>query len=52
MVTTDEEGNVRAIKDLIAQGIKEGAKGAFDKRRTSKPSWIGCETSGPASKRG
>ena len=31
MVTTDAEGNTRAIKDLIAQGIAEGEKGAYDK---------------------
>jgi 2-polyprenyl-6-methoxyphenol hydroxylase-like FAD-dependent oxidoreductase len=31
MVTTDEEGNIRAIKDLIAQGIIEGEKGAFNR---------------------
>jgi hypothetical protein len=30
MVTTDGEGNTRAIKDLIAQGITEGAEGSFD----------------------
>jgi FHA domain len=31
MVTTDAAGNVRAIKDLIAQGIAEGEQGAFDR---------------------
>ncbi len=30
MVTTDEAGNTRAIRDLIAQGITEGEEGAFD----------------------
>jgi Inner membrane component of T3SS, cytoplasmic domain len=30
MVTADEEGNFRAIKDIIAQGITEGEEGAFD----------------------
>jgi hypothetical protein len=30
MVTADEEGNFRAIKDLIAQGVAEGEEGAFD----------------------
>jgi len=30
MVTTDEAGNARAIKDLIAQGIAEGDDGQFD----------------------
>ena len=33
MVTADDEGNFRAIKDIIAQGIAEGEEGAFDKRR-------------------
>jgi len=31
MVTTDETGNTRPIKDLIAQGIAEGDEGAFDR---------------------
>ena len=31
MVTADKEGNFRAIKDIIAQGIAEGEEGAFDK---------------------
>jgi hypothetical protein len=31
MVTTDAEGNLRAIKDLIALGIAEGEQGACDK---------------------
>jgi FHA domain len=31
MVTTDAEGNVRTIKDLIALGIAEGEQGAYDK---------------------
>ena len=31
MVTSDANGKVRAIKDLIAQGITEGEKGAFKK---------------------
>jgi len=31
MVTTDTEGNIQAIKDLIALGIAEGEQGAFDK---------------------
>lgn len=31
MVTTDAEGNLRAIKDQIAQGIVEGEQGAYDK---------------------
>jgi FHA domain-containing protein len=30
MVTTDEAGTTRTIKDLIAQGISEGEQGAFD----------------------
>ena len=30
MVTTDAEGNPRAIKDLIARGNAEGEQGAFD----------------------
>jgi hypothetical protein len=33
MVTTDESGNVVAIKDLIAKGIAEGEKGQFDKEK-------------------
>jgi hypothetical protein len=32
MVTTDEAGNPRAIKDLIAQGITEGDEGQFDQK--------------------
>jgi FHA domain len=32
MVTTDAEGNLRAIKDLIALGIAEGEQGACDKQ--------------------
>jgi hypothetical protein len=31
MVTTDADGNARAIKDIIAQGIAEGEQGTFDK---------------------
>jgi len=31
MVTADEEGNFRAIKDIIAQGIEEGDEGTFDR---------------------
>jgi FHA domain len=31
MVTADEEGNFRAIKDIIAQGIADGDEGAFDR---------------------
>jgi FHA domain len=31
MVTADEEGNFRAIKDIIAQGIADGEGGAFDR---------------------
>ena len=31
MVTADDEGNFRAIKDIIAQGITEGEEGAFDR---------------------
>jgi hypothetical protein len=31
MVTADEEGHFRAIKDVIAQGIAEGEEGAFDR---------------------
>jgi hypothetical protein len=31
MVTADEEGNFRAIKDIIAQGIAEGEEGAYDR---------------------
>jgi hypothetical protein len=30
MVTADEEGNFRAIKDIIAEGITEGEEGHFD----------------------
>ena len=30
MVTADEDGNFRAIKDIIARGITEGAEGHFD----------------------
>jgi 2-polyprenyl-6-methoxyphenol hydroxylase-like FAD-dependent oxidoreductase len=33
MVTTDESGNLVAIKDLIAKGIAEGEKGQFDKEK-------------------
>jgi hypothetical protein len=32
MVTTDAEGKVRAIKDLIALGIAEGERGAYDRK--------------------
>jgi len=32
MVTTDEAGNVRAIKDQIALGIAEGERGAYDEK--------------------
>lgn len=31
MVTTDNAGGTRAIKDLIAQGVTEGADGAYDR---------------------
>src|SRR5215475_14654281 len=31
MVTTDEAGSPRAIKDIIAQGISEGDSGAFNR---------------------
>ena len=31
MVTADEQGEVRAIKDIIAQGLEEGDQGAFDR---------------------
>jgi hypothetical protein len=31
MVTADENGNFRAIKDIIAQGIAEGEEGTFDR---------------------
>jgi hypothetical protein len=31
MVTADEEGKFRAIKDIIAQGITEGEEGTFDR---------------------
>ena len=31
MVTTDADGNTRAIKDIIAQGITEGERGAYDR---------------------
>ncbi|HUA46711.1 MAG TPA: FHA domain-containing protein [Solirubrobacteraceae bacterium] len=31
MVTTDTAGNVRAIKDLIAVGVAEGDRGAYDR---------------------
>ena len=31
MVTADEEGSFRAIKDIIAEGIEEGDEGAFDR---------------------
>jgi FHA domain len=31
MVTADEEGEFRAIKDIIAQGLEEGDEGAFDR---------------------
>jgi hypothetical protein len=31
MVTTDQEGNVRAIKDQIAIGIAEGDQGTYDR---------------------
>jgi hypothetical protein len=31
MVTTDEAGRTRAIKDLIAQGLTEGDDGAYDR---------------------
>jgi hypothetical protein len=32
MVTTDDAGETRAIKDLIAAGISEGDQGAFDRK--------------------
>jgi hypothetical protein len=31
MVTADDEGNFRAIKDIIGQGIADGEEGAFDR---------------------
>jgi len=31
MVTTDDAGNVRPIKDLIARGIAEGEQGAYNR---------------------
>jgi hypothetical protein len=31
MVTADDDGNFRAIKDIIAQAVAEGEKGAFDR---------------------
>ncbi len=31
MVTADQDGNFRAIKDIIAQGIAEGDEGTFDR---------------------
>jgi pSer/pThr/pTyr-binding forkhead associated (FHA) protein len=31
MVTADDEGEFRAIKDIIAQGIEEGAAGSYDR---------------------
>ena len=31
MVTADDNGNFRAIKDIIAQGIAEGEEGDFDR---------------------
>jgi hypothetical protein len=31
MVTADENGDFRAIKDIIAQGIAEGDEGTFDR---------------------
>jgi hypothetical protein len=31
MVSADEDGNFRAIRDIIAQGLTEGEEGAFDK---------------------
>src|SRR5262249_12314373 len=31
MVTADDEGNLRAIKDIIAQGITEGQEGNYDR---------------------
>jgi Inner membrane component of T3SS, cytoplasmic domain len=31
MVTADDEGNFRAIKDIIAQGITEGDESAYDR---------------------
>jgi hypothetical protein len=31
MVTADDEGNFRAIKDIIAQAVAEGDEGAFDR---------------------
>jgi hypothetical protein len=30
MVTADDNGNFRAIKDIIAQGIAEGDEGSYD----------------------
>lgn len=41
MVTADEEGNFRAIKDIIAQGITEGEDDAAPRKhlesRASRP---------------
>lgn len=31
MVAADDDGNFRAIKDIIAQGVLEGDEGAFDR---------------------
>jgi FHA domain len=31
MVTADDKGNFRAIKDIIAQGVAEGEEGAYDR---------------------
>jgi hypothetical protein len=31
MVTADDDGNFRAIKDIIGQGIADGEEGAFDR---------------------
>jgi hypothetical protein len=31
MVTADDDGNVRAIKDIVAQGVTEGDEGNYDR---------------------
>ena len=60
MVTADEEGNFRAIKDIIAQGIAEGEEGAFDRdadleallvRLAPDPGPPGSARRGPAGRR-
>ena len=37
MVTTDDEGNVRPIKDIIARAITEGDQGQSDKEADLSP---------------